>query len=133
MRTQKIHKLNVRVREMPERKTMTALDLPFPPSILNPNARPHWSPKATAKKKYRRDCYYLAKQVKPDFKEDKIYLEITFHPPDKRKRDKDNMIGAFKAGQDGIADAWNVDDCRFSTSYNIGDVVKYGKVCVEIK
>lgn len=108
------------------------LDLPFPPSILNPNARPHWRAHAKAKKKYRQDCHWLSLQIKPEFHEGKIYLEITFHPPDKRKRDKDNLIAAFKAGQDGMADAWQVDDYLFSASYHIGDVVKHGSVSVEI-
>jgi len=106
--------------------------LPFPPTILNPNVRSHWAAKAKAKKKYRCDCYYLAYGIKPEFMEGMIFLKIIFHPPDRRKRDKDNIIAAFKAGQDGIADAWRVDDYRFSTSYDIGDVVKYGGVTVEI-
>ena len=108
------------------------ISLPFPPSILNPNSRPHWAPKTKAKKKYRRDCYYLAKQIMPEFTEGMIYLKIIFHPPDKRKRDKDNIIASFKAGQDGMADAWRVDDSRFSASYDIGDIIKHGCVSVEI-
>ena len=108
------------------------LDLPYPPAILNPNVRSHWAPKAKAKKKYRRDCYYLAKQILPEFMEGTIYLKITFHPPDKRKRDLDNAIASFKAGQDGLADAWKVDDYRFSVSYAIGDIIKHGGVSVHI-
>lgn len=111
---------------------MMKIDLPFPPSILNPNSRPHWRPKAKAKKKYRSDCHWLSLQKRPEFMEGKIYLEITFHPPDKRKRDKDNIIAAFKAGQDGMADAWRVDDNRFSASYHIGDIVKHGSVSIVI-
>lgn len=108
------------------------LELPFPPAILNPNARPHWRSFSKAKKKYRHDCHWLSLQAKPEFQEGKIYLEITFHPPDNRKRDKDNIIAAFKAGQDGMADAWGVDDSLFSASYHIGDVVKHGSVSIEI-
>ena len=120
---------------MPEyevKLNLTKISLPYPPSILNPNVRSHWAPKAKAKKKYRQYCYYMAKQIRPEFENEKIYLEITFHPPNHRKRDKDNMIAAFKAGQDGLADAWHVDDYRFSTSYAIGDVIKHGGVSVYI-
>ncbi len=108
------------------------LDLPFPPGILNPNSRKHWRPHSKAKKKYRQDCHWLSQHLRPEIGKGIIYLEITFHPPDKRKRDKDNMIAAFKAGQDGMADAWCVDDSLFNTSYHIGDVVKHGRVSIEI-
>jgi len=60
------------------------------------------------------------------------HVIITFHPPDKRKRDMDNMIAAFKAGQDGVADAIGVDDSKWVSSYRIGQPVKGGLVIVEI-
>ena len=34
--------------------------LPWPPSALNPNARPHWTAKAKAAKAYRAACKALA-------------------------------------------------------------------------
>ena len=64
----------------------------------------------------------LAKKYKSKIPEDgKIYLEVEFYPPDRRPRDKDNMIGAFKAGQDGLADAWKVNDKRIDCSYKVSD------------
>ena len=108
------------------------LDLPFPPGILNPNSRKHWRPHAKAKKKYRQDCHWLSINTKPEIQGGKIYLKITFHPPCKRKRDKDNMIAAFKAGQDGMADAWGVDDSLFNASYHVGDIVKHGSISIVI-
>jgi len=67
-----------------------------------------------------------AKWVLPE--EGKIRLEIEFYPPDKRKRDQDNMIGSFKAGQDGLADAWNINDnrikCEYKVSQQIGGMIK---------
>lgn len=38
---------------------------------------------------------------------------MTFYPPDRRYRDDDNMISAFKHGRDGVALALGVDDRRF--------------------
>ena len=111
---------------------MMKLDLPFPPSILNPNSRSHWRAFSKAKKKYRQDCQWLSQHLRPKIGKVMVYLEITFHPPDKRKRDKDNMIAAFKAGQDGMADAWRVDDNLFSASYHIGEPVKHGSVSIVI-
>lgn len=58
-------------------------------------------------------------------------MTITFNPPDRRKRDRDNMIAAFKSGQDGLSDALNVDDSLFVPTYRIGEPVPGGEVIVE--
>ncbi len=42
-----------------------------------------------------------------------VHLWVDFYPPDKRARDQDNMLAAFKAGFDGLADALKVNDKRF--------------------
>ena len=42
-----------------------------------------------------------------------VHLWVDFYPPDKRRRDDDNVIAAFKAGRDGLADALRIDDSRF--------------------
>lgn len=103
------------------------LELPFPPSKLNPNRKTHWFEKGNIARKYRRDCGWLAKTHPPLKK-----FTITFHPPDKRKRDRDNYIAAFKAGQDGLADAWGIDDSQFEITYApLGEPIKGGKVVVE--
>jgi hypothetical protein len=44
-------------------------------------------------------------------------------PPDRRPRDKDNMSGAFKAGQDGLADAWKINDKRIDPTYKVSDQI----------
>ncbi len=90
------------------------ISLPFPPSILSPNSRAHWREKAKAAKKYRHDCFMLAKSVGiKDVPPGKLHLWIDFYPPDRRKRDDDNIAAAFKSGRDGIAEALGIDDSRF--------------------
>ena len=42
-----------------------------------------------------------------------VHVWIDFYPPDRRHRDDDNMISAFKAGRDGVADALGINDKRF--------------------
>jgi crossover junction endodeoxyribonuclease RusA len=108
------------------------ITLPWPPSILSPNARAHWARKDAPRKKYKGDCYLLAWAKKPELPEGKIPLKITFCPPDRRKRDMDNMLSSIKAGLDGISQAWGVDDSRFRPILDIGDVVKHGAVVVEV-
>lgn len=44
-----------------------------------------------------------------------IVFMVDILPPDKRRRDDDNIIASFKSGRDGIADAIGIDDCRFIT------------------
>lgn len=105
--------------------------LDWPPKGLSPNARLHPLRKHAIGAKYRSDCCYLAKSenahnaVWPD---GKLPVEIVFHPPTKHKRDLDNMIASFKAGQDGVADAMGVDDSRFVPTYHVGEVIKGGAV-----
>src|SRR3546814_7576318 len=40
-------------------------------------------------------------------------LRIEFYPPDKRRRDLDNMLASFKYGIDAVAEAMGVDDSLF--------------------
>lgn len=114
---------------------MKTLVLPWPPKALSPNARGHWSKKHKAAQKYRSDCYYLAKggaTLKPST-QGIIDLTVFFYPPDKRRRDFDNMLASIKAGIDGVADAWNVDDYKFRFHLDRGDVRKHGAVEVRWK
>lgn len=114
----------------------TFITLPWPPKELNPNfkRRKHWTQYQPQTKQYRHDCFWLTeKQLdrKIDV-EGKLPLTIEFYPPDRRNRDDDGMIGAFKAGRDGMADAIGINDNLFKPSYVICDPVKGGKVIVRI-
>lgn len=110
--------------------------LPWPPKELNPNfkRRKHWSVYRPVGKVYRDACYVLtirAQAVAPEGN-GPIPLTIDFFPPDKRHRDDDNMISAFKAGRDGMADALGVNDRRFSPVYRFNEPVKGGKIVVTL-
>lgn len=59
-----------------------------------------------------------------------IALRFDFHPPDKRRRDLDNMLASIKAGVDGIADALGVDDQRFGFWLSREAPIKGGKIVV---
>jgi crossover junction endodeoxyribonuclease RusA len=107
------------------------LELPWPPKQLTPNARRrnHWRVTQRHAKDYRAYCAALT--LSAGVRSGAI-TAITFYPPDRRKRDDDGMIGAFKAGRDGIADALGCDDHTFRPTYKFADPVKGGKVIVEI-
>jgi crossover junction endodeoxyribonuclease RusA len=52
-----------------------------------------------------------------------IHLDIEFVPPNKRAHDLDNCLAAIKAGLDGVADAWGVNDQRFTLTIHKADRV----------
>ena len=93
------------------------ITLPWPPPSLSPNKRQHWRPFAAAKKAYRAACYVeTLRQVKGKATlPDRLRVALDFAPPDRRKRDRDNLVASMKAGLDGVADALGIDDWRFET------------------
>ena len=103
---------------------MIEITLPWPPRELSPNSRTHWRKAAPIKAKYRDACYILTKQARAviDWEGD-IHAWIDFYPPDRRHRDDDNMIAAFKSGRDGVAEALGVNDKRFRTHPYVKDQI----------
>ena len=92
----------------------------YPPNILSLNARPPRHQKAKAAAKYRSDCKILALAAKLTAPCDGDFpVRLDFFPPDRSRRDDDEPIGRFKAGQDGIADALKVDDHHFRPAWFI--------------
>lgn len=57
---------------------------------------------------------------------------IVFRPPDRHRRDVDNMLGSIKSDLDGIADATGVDDATWTLTLVRGDPVKGGMVIVRL-
>lgn len=107
--------------------------LPWPPKELSPNAKLHWAKKAKFTKGYRHTAWALALEAKVTCnKDEKVEMEITFYPPDKRHRDYDNMVASIKAGLDGLADALQVNDRLFRPTFKFSDEIK-GQVAITIK
>jgi len=98
---------------------------PWFPKELNPNSRTHWRKKAAFAKVYRAAWYALAIQARvPKFPGvADIELLVTFLPPDRRLRDRDNCVAGIKNGMDGLADALGVNDRRFVPTYRMSDLV----------
>ena len=103
------------------------ISLPWPNPVLNPNQRPHWAVKAKAAKAAKQDAFYATKEAAPVINKDKkIHAWIYFYPPNKRKRDDDNLLSAFKPYRDGIADALAVDDSLIQSHPVLLDEVRRG-------
>lgn len=112
---------------------LPALILPWPPKVLSPNARAHWTRKSAAAKSYRMQCRILTLQQRLVAPEGRVMLQLEFCPPDRRRRDDDNCLASFKSGRDGVADALGIDDSRFVTTISMGEPwIKGGAVVVRI-
>lgn len=111
------------------------LTLPWPPRITHQNGRPaSWQQRAAATKAYRKACAAAAWKAGITPIETWTVASIEFQPPAKGKYpDKDGMIGAFKAGQDGVADAMGADDGDFWPEYIKGERTTDGAVLVKLK
>ena len=109
---------------------MIEVILGWPPSNLSPNARLHWAKLARAKKHYRQACNSVAKEQLKKYKCDKLperlVLEMTFIPPDRRNYDRDNLVARMKSGIDGLADALKINDKRFNTVISTMDTDMLG-------
>lgn len=110
------------------------LVLPWPPSVLTPNARIHHMALHRAKKTYARMCQGLALEAGLHLYSwpDEIPMRITLCDPTGRvKRDDDNAKAAFKAGRDAVAKAMRVDDARWKPEYAEGEPIKGGQIIIE--
>lgn len=113
---------------------MKTVNLPWPPACLSPNARKHWTVKARAAAKARRDALVCCQAVGiralgwPG-----MAVTVEFRPPDQRRRDADNMLSSCKSLLDGVADASGVDDSRWSITIKRGPAVKGGAVVVTVE
>jgi crossover junction endodeoxyribonuclease RusA len=99
---------------------MIALTLPWPNAKLNPNRSKggHWGITAALRKKARADAHFLTGAAMRAAKvaagaAGPLAVIITFVQPDRRARDRDNLLAAMKPALDGVADALGVNDAQF--------------------
>lgn len=114
---------------------MLEITLPWFDSKLSPNNRAHWSIGYKPRKIQKEAAYWLTKEAlhkNISFERKEAYLlGITFYPPDKKRRDRDNNLASIKLAIDGIAQALDIDDSNFDYSgIKKGEPVKNGKIVV---
>lgn len=105
------------------------IEIPFPPPKLSPNSRCHWAQKARVFKTYKAQCHALLSQHR-DTLRGRESFELRFLPPDRHRRDLDNMVAASKAAIDALALVTGVDDSRFRLTIAKGEPVKGGAVVI---
>ena len=109
--------------------------LPWPGSNLSSNSRIHWAVKAKAIKDYREQAMFASiESGLRNANHTHAILDFFFFPPDKRRRDAQNMPAMMKSAIDGIADAMGCDDhnfvCRFQGRFE--EPVKGGSVLIKL-
>ncbi len=94
--------------------------LGWPSRALSPNARTHWATLARAKKAARYEGWRAATGMVVRLPVAVVVgtpvslrIQVTFHPPNARRRDLDNCIASIKPHLDGISDAIGIDDSRW--------------------
>jgi crossover junction endodeoxyribonuclease RusA len=102
---------------------MIAFTIPWPSSKLNPNNSKgtHWAATSALRKAARLEAWALARAAAgrlPGWSAGRlgngaVPLTITFVQPDRRARDRDNLLAALKPALDGVADALSINDAQF--------------------
>ncbi|ANC85446.1 hypothetical protein [Sphingomonas sp. NIC1] len=107
------------------------IELPYPHKALWPNGRPHFLTKSRETRKHRQwaRAAALADRTRPEaFRQ----LVITVYPkPRGPLPDKDNASAAAKAYQDGIADAYGINDRDLAEPrIQFGERCQHGKFVI---
>lgn len=91
------------------------IKLEMPHKHLSPNSRCHWAQKSKAKKAQRKwacrlimSDFYEGSPCRAPWKTANVQIAVT--PPDRRRRDKDNLLASLKAAFDGAQDAGLIAD-----------------------
>lgn len=112
------------------------LQLPYPDPALSPNAsKRHWRAKQPAKQTAKTYGYYQAFPFRSMFAGvDVLQMSLTIYPPNKKRRDLDNVYASMKSILDGICDGLEIDDSQIhKVTLEWGAVMKSGAIELALK
>jgi crossover junction endodeoxyribonuclease RusA len=111
------------------------ISLSWPAKILSPNkAGWDWRVRHGAKVQARGDGFVLGLEAHQGegagpLLNCKLEVWLIIHPPDKRKRDLDNVLASLKSAIDGVAEGLGVNDSAIKRlTLEWGDNVKGGSI-----
>ena len=115
--------------------------LPWPDRKLSPNHRGNWRTKETARKTAIDMGFCAALDAKGNSHgscvirlRDQLKMTLTFHPPDKRRRDLDNIESSMKYYSDGVFALLAIDDSAVvESTKRWGDVKPGGEVVMTLE
>ncbi len=116
-------------------KKLLRLDWPDPCLMPNRKNGRHWASTHKAKREATACAWFEATQrgIEDIAGAPAYELVVEFYPPDRRKRDMDNLLAALKPAIDGIAHALGADDSGFSYRLSMAEPQKPGAVLVQIE
>lgn len=84
--------------------------LPISGHPITLNQRMHWANKAHETKRIRTEVWARARAAGIPNLDGRCEVQLVYRPPDKRRRDSDNLAPTFKAAVDGLVDAGVLSD-----------------------
>ena len=112
---------------------MVILRFDWPSRDLSPNRHIRWQAKNNPRAQAKRDAYIIAKACGKKAPDGDLHAYLMFCPPDKRKRDLDNLLASMKPSIDGACEALSIDDSRIKEiSVKWGAITKNGAVLMEL-
>ncbi len=119
---------------MPKSKSLGVMVFSWPDSKLSPNNRKDLRALTAARHAAKAEAFYIVRDSKISISSPSVELTLTFHPPDRRRRDLDNLYSTFKAYQDGIFQTLGVDDSIIErVILQRGNIIPGGQVFVDIR
>ena len=112
---------------------MITITLPWP-TDTSLNARIHWAKRSSAARDAQLVGIVAAREAYIGTLEPCAHpVRIVFHPPNKRRRDIDNLHARCKHQLDGICKAYSIDDSLLHpVTLDIGEIRYGGAVVVTI-
>lgn len=114
-------------------ETGRSVRLLWPDRGLSPNARVHHMALASLRKQAKASAHWACKLWRLDRIPGPHDLSIVFCPPDRRRRDLDNMLAAIKPHLDGVAEYLGTDDSDWRLTISKGEPVRNGAVIVTVR
>lgn len=106
---------------------MLRIELPLPPKELSPNARVHYQVRAKATREAKEQVYVAVLEQGRQKTFDHATVTVTFTVPNRRRRDKGNLIASAKAYLDGLVDIGLFPDDNWETIEEVYPPVEYQK------
>lgn len=119
-----------RLAGMPDTETkelMLRIELPLPPKELSPNARVHYQVRARATREAKEQVYVAVLEQGRQKQFDHATVTVIFVVPNRRRRDKGNLISSAKAYLDGLVEMGVIPDDKWETIEEVYPPVKYQK------
>lgn len=112
---------------------MTEIILPWPDRRLSPNyGNRMWQAKIAPKAEARALGNALSRLLEAP--QGDLSVSYVFFPPDRRKRDLDNLVASMKSYQDGVFEGLGIDDSLVKRRVDEwGQVKKGGEVSMRLE